>query len=66
MQSPGAMQSATVRHDPLVPFDNGEASARLVPSSRLHRLDRADQMFFNADTWHGIAEVLAGHIHAAG
>ena len=52
--------------DPLVPFDNGEASARLVPSSRLHRLDRAGHMFFNADTWRGIAEVLGGHIHAAG
>jgi len=47
-------------HDPLVPLDNGEASARLVPHSRLVRLQGAGHMFFDADTWREIGRELAG------
>ncbi|NER78291.1 MAG: alpha/beta hydrolase [Leptolyngbya sp. SIO1D8] len=51
--------------DPLVPIDHGEASARLVPNSKLHRLQGAGHMFFYSQTWQEIAKIVAAHTHDA-
>jgi len=51
--------------DPLVPFDNGEASATLVPDSTLVSLEGVGHMFFDVDTWDAIASVLLSHITAS-
>jgi len=50
--------------DPLVPVDNGKASARLVPSSKIHLLQGAGHMFFNNETWTEIGGALIPHIQA--
>ena len=46
-------------NDPLVPLDNGEASARVVPMSRIHALVGAGHMFFNHESWQEIAVHLS-------
>ncbi len=61
----GATCPFTVIHgtdDPLVPFDNGEASARLVSGSRLVPLNGAGHMFFDPDTWDEIAAALLSQV----
>ncbi len=50
--------------DPLVPVDNGEASARLVPGSKMYHLVGAGHMFFNKESWQEIAENVLRHIRA--
>lgn len=45
--------------DPLVPIDNGTATARLVPGSKFRPLEGAGHMFFNEDTWAELAEIVA-------
>lgn len=47
--------------DPLVPFDNGAASARLVPGSRIRQLTGAGHMFFDWKTWDEIAGYVVSH-----
>ena len=47
--------------DPLVPIDNGEATARLVSDAKLVRLERAGHMFFNDEVWHEIGRAVAEH-----
>lgn len=47
--------------DPLVPPDNGLASAQLVPQSTAHILKGAGHMFFNPETWEEILTVLLAH-----
>jgi pimeloyl-ACP methyl ester carboxylesterase len=48
--------------DPLVPLDNGEATARLAPVSRFVRLERAGHMFFSSDSWTEIHDVLVAYL----
>jgi len=48
--------------DPLVPLDNGEATTRLAPNSRMIRLAGAGHMFFNRDTWDEIRRQLISHV----
>jgi pimeloyl-ACP methyl ester carboxylesterase len=48
--------------DPLVPPDNGEATARLARYSRIHLLQGAGHMFFHIDIWREICKVLLTHI----
>jgi pimeloyl-ACP methyl ester carboxylesterase len=48
--------------DPLVPFDNGEATARLAGSSTFHPLIGAGHMFFNHHAWGEIRTVLIRHL----
>jgi pimeloyl-ACP methyl ester carboxylesterase len=50
--------------DPLVPLDNGEASARLVYQSDIVRLEGAGHMFFDPDTWQEILNHLISHTSA--
>lgn len=50
--------------DPLVPLDNGEASARLVPKSDIVRLQGAGHMFFDWNTWQEIGKHLTSHTSA--
>jgi pimeloyl-ACP methyl ester carboxylesterase len=47
--------------DPLVPLDNGEASARLVAGSTMRVLRGAGHMFFTPETWDEIREGLVHH-----
>ena len=47
--------------DHLVPLDNGEATARLVPNSKMNRLQGAGHMFFNRETWDEIGRSLIVH-----
>jgi len=47
--------------DPLIPIDNGEASARLAPDGKIVRLQGVGHMFFNRDTWREIGQTLAVH-----
>jgi pimeloyl-ACP methyl ester carboxylesterase len=49
-------------NDPLVPLDNGEATARLVSASRITRLEGAGHMFFARHTWREISDALALHV----
>ncbi len=48
--------------DPLVPLDNGVMTARLVPNSKIVRLQGAGHMFFNGDVWNEIGKCLVSHI----
>lgn len=51
--------------DVLVPIDNGEVTARLVPNSRFVEIEGAGHMFFNKQTWltiqNHVVEHLANH-----
>jgi pimeloyl-ACP methyl ester carboxylesterase len=48
--------------DVLVPMDNGEATARLVPGSELIRLEGAGHMFFGRQTWREIESCLVSRL----
>lgn len=48
--------------DPLVPIDNGQATARLAGASTFYPLTDAGHMFFNRDTWDEIRAQLLAHI----
>ena len=47
--------------DLLVPLDNGEASARLVPNSNIIRLEGAGHMFFDRALWDEISTCIVFH-----
>ena len=48
--------------DVLVPYDNGKATARLVPDSKIAGLEGAGHMFFNKQIWDRILAHLLGHL----
>ena len=48
-------------HDPLVPFDNGESTAKLASNGELHPLDGAGHMFFNKVVWREIQHAIVRH-----
>jgi pimeloyl-ACP methyl ester carboxylesterase len=48
--------------DPLVPIDNGRATARIVPGSEFVPLEGAGHMFFNRGTWDRIGECLVRNV----
>jgi pimeloyl-ACP methyl ester carboxylesterase len=48
--------------DPLVPVDNGMASARLAKSGAIHVLEGAGHMMFDEGTWEEIADAILAHI----
>ncbi len=49
--------------DPLVPCDNGEVTARLVPDSRFTGLEEAGHMFFNQRLWLNIRGHVLEHLN---
>jgi len=49
------------RRDPLVPIDNGEATARLAGAGAFRALDGAGHMFFDRDVWEEITSSLLMH-----
>lgn len=51
--------------DPLVPFDNGAASARLAPRGVLIPLAGAGHMFFCLGVWDEIAAALIPHLKSS-
>ncbi len=48
--------------DPLVPLDNGAASARLAPRGKLYHMPGAGHMFFHAESWREISQHILEHI----
>ncbi len=51
--------------DPLVPIDNGKATARLVPNAKLTQLEGAGHMFFNGKAWCEIGREVLSHTNVA-
>ena len=49
--------------DPLVPIDNGEATARLAGAGTFCPLDGAGHMFFDNETWDEIAGRVVRHLN---
>ena len=62
---PTARLPALVLHgeeDPLVPIDNGQATAKLIADSTFHSLDGAGHMFFDPGAWDEIADRLLAFV----
>ena len=47
--------------DPLVPMNNGKASAKLVPAGKFHQIEGAGHMFFDKSIWDEMGEVIIDH-----